>query len=110
MKFDSLGREIPDTTPVAIPAGWERPLSLHEQIKRFIRTELSSQAELQGEESFEEAEDFDVDEEPDPVSPYEVPEAVIEWPGGVKDVDADPPTTPGQKAAVESPGASEGAS
>lgn len=101
MRFDDKGREIPDPVPVAVPHSWERPLSLHDQIKRFIRVEMSQAADLAGEESFEDAEDFDVDEDPDPLSAYEIPEAPPEWPGGVKDADPDPPPAPAAPAAPE---------
>lgn len=110
MRFDTFGREIPDPTPMEVPHDWKRPLSLHEEIRRFVRSELSRQAEAQGEESFEEADDFDVDEDPDPLSPYEIPEAPIEALGGVRDEDAAPPLDPKGKAAVESPSAPEGPS
>lgn len=100
-EYDEMGREIPDTRPVAVPHNWDRPLSLHEEIKRFVRIELSRTAEMQGQESFEEADDFDVDEEPDPLSPYELQEGAPEWPGGVKDADGDPPLNPGEKPPQE---------
>lgn len=96
--YDEFGREIPDSRPVAVPAGWERPLSLHDQIKRFIRAQMSQDAAAAGDETFEEADDFDIDDEdPLPVSMYEVPEAVPEAPGGVKEVDPDPPPPPEEK-------------
>jgi len=104
--FDSDGREIPDPTPAAIPFQFSRPLSLQEEIKRFVRIEASRAAADAGAESFEEADDFEVDEDPDPLSPYELKEAVPEWPGGVKDEDASPPPDPKEKAAVASPSAS----
>lgn len=71
-KFDQAGREIPDQTPVDIPVGFERPESLHDQIKRLIRTELSAQADAAGLETFEEADDFDVGDDDDPRSPHEL--------------------------------------
>jgi hypothetical protein len=97
-KYDKQGREIPDPNPIELPGGFNRPPTLQEQIKRFIRAELSRQAADDGDETFEEADDFDVDEDPDPLSGYEIPEAVPEWPGGVKDEDADPPLPPGSKS------------
>jgi len=102
-QFDEYGREIPDTRPVAVPHGWERPLSLTDQIRRMVRGELSRQAAEDGDETFEEADDFDVDEDPEPFSAYEVPEAAPEVLGGVRDVDADPPPSPVPKAPVASP-------
>lgn len=78
-KYDEFGRELPDPTPLSIPSGFRKPLSIHEQIKRFVREELSQVAEDHKAESFEEADDFDVeDEDPDPLSPYEIPEGAPE--------------------------------
>lgn len=63
MKFDERGRELPDATPVALPLGAKRPESLTQQIRRMIRTEMSGQAAADGNETFEEANDFDVQED-----------------------------------------------
>lgn len=89
--FDSQGRQVPDPRPVEVPAGLGRPLSLHDEIKRFVRMELSRAAQAQALETFEENDDFDVeDEEELPLSDYEVREMAAE-PG---DRDADPPPAP----------------
>lgn len=72
-KYDEHGREILDPTPVAMPVGFKRPPSLDERIRAFVRTELSRQAAEEGNETFEEADDFDVpDEEESPLSRYEL--------------------------------------
>lgn len=63
-KFDKQGRELPDDTPVAIPLGAKRPESLTEMMRRMIREDMSRAALDSGAESFDEANDFDV-EEPD---------------------------------------------
>lgn len=72
--------EFPDPTPVEMPLGFKRPPSLQEEIQRLIRVQMSQLAQEDGYESFEEADDFEVDEDPDPLSPYEVvemqPEAI----------------------------------
>lgn len=66
MKYDSKGRELPDPTPVEMPAGFHRPESLAETIQRMVRTEISQRAVAQQLESFEEAFDFEVgDDEPE---------------------------------------------
>lgn len=65
------GHEIPDPEPLVLPSGFRRPETLAEQVQRLVRTGLSRMAEEQGMESFEEAEDFDVDEDEDPSTPYE---------------------------------------
>lgn len=62
--LDENGSEVPNPMPLVIP-GFEdsRPLTLHEQIKRLFKTEMSHQAQVQGAESFEEANDFNIPEE-----------------------------------------------
>ena len=62
----------PDEPPVAVPVRFSRPANLTEQIRAVIRGELSRQAGNQGHESFEEADDFDVDDDYDPRSPWEL--------------------------------------
>lgn len=75
MKYDERGRELPDPTPVEVPVHLRRRDGLQDQIRRLIRTELSRQAAAQGMESFEEADDFEVDgEAEDFVTQYEMTE------------------------------------
>lgn len=69
--FDELGRQVPDPRPVEVPVGLKRPLTLQEEIKRFVRSELSTRAAAEGVETFEEADDFELDEDPDLVHPTE---------------------------------------
>ncbi|QXP07968.1 MAG: hypothetical protein [Arizlama microvirus] len=69
-RHDELGREILDETPMALPIGFQRPPTLQEQVARLVRTEFSRQAVAEGRESFEEADDFDMDDV-DFSSPYE---------------------------------------
>lgn len=107
-EYNDCGQEIPDPTPVAVPAGWARPPSLEEIIRRHIRTEMSRQAADAGQETFEEADDFEVDEDPDPLSAYEMPEGREEWPGGVKPVDPAPPLDPHEKSNLGDSGGSQG--
>lgn len=73
LKFlDDNGHEIPDPQPVEIPARFKRPETLAEQIRRVTQGALSLQAKEQGFETFEEAEDFEIDDDSfDPTSPYE---------------------------------------
>lgn len=65
--------EDPDPTPFSASVNVRPKESLEERMRRMIRDEMSYQAEQQGMESFEEADDFDVDDEGDPVSMYEIP-------------------------------------
>lgn len=63
-------KEVLDTTPVAIPVGFHRPLTIQETIARYISS-ASAMAAANGAETFEEAEDFDVEDDYDPSSPWE---------------------------------------
>lgn len=67
------GHEVPDSTPVAIPSHFKRPETLQEQIRRLVRSEqFNQEREAAGEETFDEADDFMVDDDFDPSTPYEV--------------------------------------
>lgn len=70
--YNGKGEEIPDPKPVALPVGFTRPLPLADRIRRLVQNELV-QRELSdaGVESFDEADDFDVPEDPVDGSPYE---------------------------------------
>lgn len=69
--LDEKGWEHGDPEPMEIPAGFKRPETLQEQIKRLIKA-ASNEAAAMGLETFEEAEDFNVDDDFDPSTPYEV--------------------------------------
>lgn len=71
-RLDKNGHEILDPRPVEMPVGFHRPETLAEQIQRMVRTEFSEAASNAGFESFEDADDFDVEDEIDPGSPYEM--------------------------------------
>lgn len=71
-KYDENGGEIMDPTPIAPPIGYKKSLSIAEQIRQMIKSEkLRQEAEEAGYETFEEADDFDVDDDFDPRSPFE---------------------------------------
>lgn len=72
ISFDKQGREILDPTPVEMPVGMKRPESLQQMIQRLVRAQISQAAVDDGHESFEEANDFDIDEDDDlPLTVYE---------------------------------------
>lgn len=79
MKYDERGHEVLDTTPIERPVGWTRPPTMQEMIQRYVREEVSRAAAQAGEESFEEAEDFDVDDDPDLKGRYDVDEGLAPW-------------------------------
>lgn len=70
--------EVLDPKPMEIPLG--HAPSMEDQVKTWIREELSAAAEAQQMETLEESLDFDVDEDPDLVSGYELPEMDSEFP------------------------------
>lgn len=83
-----------DNTPVEIPTRLRLPQSRTDQIRSFIRQELSRQALDQGHETFEEADDFEIDEEDSPLSPYELHD--LEPPAPPDPVPAKPVKAEGQ--------------
>lgn len=101
MKFDEQGREIPDPTPVEVPLDYTRPLTLQEEFRRFLQIEASIIAENAGFETFEEADDFDVDEEEvEFISPYEILEMSDEQSFGRESIEG-----PSGASGQEGPGA-----
>lgn len=66
------GSESLDPTPMAPPVGYRRQPSLAEQIREMVRSEkLAQELAATGAETFEEADDFDVEDEFDPSTPWE---------------------------------------
>lgn len=74
------GREVNNPAPIAYPGRLDDKPSLQDQIKRLLRIELSRQMAAQGHETFDEANDFDVDSDPEPFSPFEIKELIPETP------------------------------
>lgn len=70
---DKDGNEVPDGQPLEIPAGFKVPESLADQIKRLIyNPEFQDYVRGEGAETFEESEDFEIDDDMfEPSSPYE---------------------------------------
>lgn len=63
------GREIPDPNPMAIPAGFKKPESLADTIRRLKRLgDLDDDTEV---DSYDDSLDFLVDDDFDPSSPWE---------------------------------------
>lgn len=86
-KLTSSGAEINNDPPVAVPANYKRPLTLAEQVRLMCRTQLSQMAANEGQETWEEADDFDVGDDYDPSSPHELifdPELGKELPQEIK--------------------------
>lgn len=73
-KLDDNGWEKLDDKPIEIPVGFERPLTMEEQVRRLMNVEYMRQRELGNSdfESPEDADDFDIEDDPiDPNTPYE---------------------------------------
>lgn len=69
---DAEGRELPDPVPMAPAVGFVQNPSMFDVMRDMIRGErLRAYAELQGSETWEEAQDFSVDEDEFPTSPFE---------------------------------------
>lgn len=69
---DEYGRELPDPVPLAPPVGWFKQPSMFDHVRDLVRSEhMRMYAEAQGAETFEEASDFNVDDEMFPSSEYE---------------------------------------
>lgn len=72
IRQDENGREVPDPRPVEMPLGMKRPETLAEQVQRLVRRQVSEYAAMHGHETFEEADDLEIDEDFDPSTPYEL--------------------------------------
>jgi hypothetical protein len=73
-----IPNETPDDTPKHIP-GLEKPLTLREEMRRFVKEELSRVARENDDPTFEEEDDFDEDDpDADLLSPYTVHELTPE--------------------------------
>lgn len=76
MKYNEMGEEILDTTPLEVPVGLKRPPTLHEMIALHVRSAVFAQkVSDMGLETEEEANDFEVDGddlEELPVTPHEI--------------------------------------
>lgn len=70
--MDDRRKEMLDDTPVCLPVRLKRTDALTEQIRRVIREEASRRASDAGFESFEEADDFEIEDDYDPRSPHEL--------------------------------------
>lgn len=84
--LDDDGKEINNPKPMesTIKFG-KKHLSLEQRIARILH-KVSKEAELQGQETEEEANDFDIeDEDPDPITSYEVEAMIDEVPASVQE-------------------------
>lgn len=79
--YDEKGHFIPDDSPVEVPLRFKTQETEAERIARAVSLEFSQQADDKGFETFEDAQDFDVDDEFDifPQSSFEIQEMEEEY-------------------------------
>lgn len=71
-QLDEKGREILDPVPMAPPVGFVPGMSQDERLRQMIRQEHARLNSLMYQETFEEANDLDIPDDPiDPSTPYE---------------------------------------
>lgn len=100
------GPEVPDPTPIEVPSWHSRPLTLREEMQRFIREEASRVAGDNGLDTFEDFDDFSDDSgEPDLTTPYTLADVEDEF---AETLDGEPTSEDLQAAqtvaGVDSPG------
>lgn len=70
--LDERGAEVLDPTPMSPPIGFRQTPSMMELVRQMVQSErLKAAAQAEGFETFEESEDFDVDDDFDPSTPFE---------------------------------------
>lgn len=106
--LDHRGRERPDPTPVAPPVGYRKGKTLQQQIRDMVRNEqLQRELDRAGFDTFEEADDFDVDDDFDPKSPYEMDFDMIDLNEHGSTAPTSPPVNESGQASVPVPEESE---
>jgi len=78
-----------DPTPMELHVE-DKPPSLRDEMREYIREILSTQALDDGQESLEESMDFDIPDEFDPTSPYELTEMQPEYPNIITEAPPEP--------------------
>lgn len=108
-RYDAQGRYYPDPTPIAPPIGYKKERSIMDQVRDLVRNEkLQNDLAAAGAETFEEADDFEIGDDYDPRSPFELlydPDGKTPpWSAFVEEVNRPTSATP-QKPGVEEGGA-----
>lgn len=104
--IDRQGREHPDPVPLSAPIGISPPPDLMDTIRKMVHSELAQHIlDEGGVETFEEAGDFDVDD--DPLPPLTIHEAILQTPVPApvppSPVPAPPKDAAGTEGGVSSP-------
>ena len=94
-------RETPSPIPVAIPVGYDQPDTMAEMVQKYVRQEMSVHARENAMGTFEEEDDFNLDDDDQldlPLSGYEVHEyEMLEEPEPPAAPPAAPPPGPSQE-------------
>lgn len=69
-KLNDKGEEICDPRPMEMPIGFKRPMPLADEIRMMLQKSIQQELEEAGVESFEDADDFELEDE-DMSSPWE---------------------------------------
>jgi len=96
--------ETPDPRPLEIPAHCRVPETLEDIVAKLLHQQKMMEADEEA-ESFDEANDFDLDDELDGLldfSPYELPDTLPEAAGGFQQIDPPPESPLAAKAAENS--------
>lgn len=72
--------EMLNFDPIEVPLNMYRPKTLQDMVRDLVREHVSQEANQLGMETFTEADDFDVGEDEDSLSPYELEEMQEEVP------------------------------
>lgn len=79
-RYIDRGSDMEEVDPVPVELPFARPKSMQQRVDEMVRLALERQAEREGFESPEEAMDFDVDEDPEILSKYELSDMQDEEP------------------------------
>lgn len=90
-----------DPKPHKVLTGMNRPASTAELVKQVVSAELSKAAEMNGYESFDEANDFSIDDS-EPTTDYELDETSTET-GFISEPPPEPEPEPEPEPAPEPP-------
>lgn len=97
------GKEYPDPVPMAPPVGFDNPPDLMDMMATMLKShEVQKRLEAEGFDTFEEAGDFDVDD--DPLPRLTMHEALMMPPAGPPAEPPPPPASPQVEAGKEGGG------
>lgn len=70
--YNDKGEELLDPKGICIPVGLKKPVTLQERMRKLVQSELLARAACEKDlETFEDADDFDIAEDPVDPTPFE---------------------------------------